>query len=336
MSFILAYRRPKEKLIRPRAPSAPKLQENLIQQLRTKPYRLLKYEELPKWYQDNHFCRSGYRPVSNSWIACLLSIGHLHNESLNIYTHLIPAVGMLFGQILIHVFLNHFYPDVTLGDHAVFSIQANAAVITLLLSSSYHTMICHSQGVENLMLRVDYVGILTLILGSFFTGIYVGFYCEPILCRIYWAMIITLSSITATLVLHPRLQGLKYRPHRTWAFISTALSGFAPIIHGLLLYGWSEMWVRSGMPYWLLEGLVYGIGAFFFITRLPESIWPGRFDIWFSSHQFFHIFVVMASLVHLYGVWIAYDWNYQHQRVCPARHPLSTDPLQPGVQNTFG
>jgi adiponectin receptor len=228
----------------------------------------------------------------------------------------VPGIALLFGQVLVYAGLNYFYPDASIADHTVFSIQVNAAVITLLLSCSYHTMICHSKEVENLMLRVDYVGILTLILGSFFSGIYVGFYCEPLLCRTYWAMIISLSVVTATLVLHPRLQGLKYRTLRTWTFILTALSGFAPIIHGLLLYGWREMWVRSGMPYWLLEGLMYGIGVFFFISRVPESIWPGRFDIWFSSHQFFHVFVVMASLVHLYGVWVAFDWNYTHQRAC--------------------
>lgn len=305
--------------MRSRASSVPKLQDNLIEQLRSKPYNLLKFEELPKWYQDNPFCRSGYRPVSNSWITCLSSLGHLHNESMNIYTHLIPAIGLLVGQFVIHIGLKYCYPEASIGDHAVFSIQVDAAIVTMLLSCIYHTMMCHSQGVENLMLRVDYVGILTLILGSFFSGIYVGFYCEPALRRVYWSMIITLSLVTATLVLHPKLQGVKYRVHRTWAFISTALSGFAPIIHGLLLYGWNEMWVRSGMPYWFLEGIFYLIGAFFFVTRLPESIWPGRFDIWFSSHQFFHIFVVIASLVHLYGVWVAFDWNYQHQRVCPTR-----------------
>ncbi|KIW95450.1 uncharacterized protein Z519_04034 [Cladophialophora bantiana CBS 173.52] len=319
MSFILAYRKPNEKLARARAraPSLPKLHENLAK-LKSKPYRLLRFEELPEWYQGNHFTRSGYRPVSNSWSTCILSLGHLHNESVNIYTHLVPAFCLAVGQVLVYRGLSYFYPDASMADYAVFSTQVGAAIVTMLLSSAYHTLICHSEDIENLMLRVDYVGILTLILGSFFSGIYVGFYCEPLLRRVYWSMIISLSLITAILVLHPKLQGLKYRSHRTWAFISTGLSGFAPIIHGLYLYGWSEMWVRSGMPYWFLEGIVYGIGAFFFFTRIPESIWPGDYDIWFSSHQFFHVLVVIASHIHLYGVWVAFDWNYENQRFCPA------------------
>ena len=123
-------------------------------------------------------------------------------------------------------------------------------------------------------------------------------------------MIVTLSLITSVLVLHPKLQGLKYRSLRTWAFILTALSGFAPIIHGLVLHGWEDMWVGRGMPYWFMEGAVYGVGAFFFVTRIPESIRPGKFDVWGGSHSIFHALVVVASVVHLWGVWRALGWIY--------------------------
>ena len=70
------------------------------------------------------------------------------------------------------------------------------------------------------------------------------------------------------------------------------------------------------MPYYFLEGAVYGLGAVFFALRIPESVWPGRFDIWGGSHQIFHVLVVVASMVHLYGVWDAFGWNYRNQRVC--------------------
>ena len=161
------------------------------------------------------------------------------------------------------------------------------------------------------------MGILALILGSFFSGIYVGFYCLPFERNVYWTMIVTLSFVTSLLVLHPKLQGLAYRDLRTWAFILTATSGFAPIFHGLALFGWDSMWVRSGMPYYLLEGAIYGLGAFFFVTRIPESVRPGKFDIWLSSHQLFHCCVVAASMAHFWGVWKAFGWNYENQRVCP-------------------
>ena len=76
------------------------------------------------------------------------------------------------------------------------------------------------------------------------------------------------------------------------------------------------MWERSGMPYWFLEGVVYGFGAMIFATRFPESKWPGRFDMYGTSHQIFHVFVVGAAVVHLWGVWSAYRWNYENLRGC--------------------
>ncbi|EXJ90434.1 hypothetical protein A1O1_03535 [Capronia coronata CBS 617.96] len=321
MSFILTYRNPKAKLARARHPSNDtNNHEEQLSKFRSQQVPLLNYEDIPEWHRDNHFLQSGYRPVSNSCLSCAQSLGYLHNESLNIYTHLIPAICLIFGHAIVHQGINSFYPEASMLDHIVFHCNVGAAIVTMALSSAYHTLMNHSMHVSHLMLRVDYVGILILIVGSFFSGIYVAFYCEPTIRWSYWAMILSLSIATSALVLHPKLQGLSYRHHRTWAFILTSLSGLAPIVHGLLLYGWKEMWIRSGMPYFFLEGLVYGIGAFFFVTRIPESIWPGSFDIWFSSHQLFHIFVVLASLVHLYGVWAAFDWNYENQRVCPINH----------------
>lgn len=49
-------------------------------------------------------------------------------------------------------------------------------------------------------------------------------------------------------------------------------------------------------------------------THFPESRRPGSFDIWGSSHQVFHISVVIGAMVHLYGILVAFHWNYEHQR----------------------
>lgn len=272
---------------------------------------LHRFEDLPVWYQDNPSIHSGYRPVSYSSHHCFHSWTFLHNETVNIYTHLIPAIFSIFAQLSLQVMLTRHFPHASIQDRLIFSINLFAGTTSLLLSSMYHTLMNHSFHVSSLWLRIDYVGILTLILGSFFSGIYVGFYHEPMLCWAYWFMIISLSLTTAILVIHPNLQGLSYRSLRTAAFVATGLSGFAPVCHGLWLYGWEEMWVRSGMPFWLLEGIIYGVGAFFFATRFPESRWPGKFDIFLSSHQIFHVLVVMGSVVHFAGVLDTYRWHYE-------------------------
>lgn len=47
----------------------------------------------------------------------------------------------------------------------------------------------HSAHFSDLWGRIDYTGIIILILGDFVSGIYVGFYCEPILQNTYWTMV---------------------------------------------------------------------------------------------------------------------------------------------------
>lgn len=269
------------------------------------------FEDLPEWYQDNQWVRAGYRPVSHSTYSCIHSWTYLHNETANIFTHLLPAVACLALQYVLQAQITKHYPHASIEDRLVFATYLLSATVTFFLSAGYHTLMSHSYPVSTLWLRIDYIGILALILGSFFSGIYVGYRNSPPHLYGYWSMIGVLSIISGVLVLHTKYQGLKYRALRTSAFIATAMSGLAPIINGLCLYGWDHMWHQSGMPFWFLEGGFYGIGALFFATRMPESLWPGKFDIWLGSHQIFHILGVVGAMVHFIGVWTAYGWYYR-------------------------
>src|SRR5437588_9882969 len=40
-----------------------------------------------------------------------------------------------------------------------------------------------------LWLQLDFVGVVILTLGGFVSGIYVGFYCDPALQKLYWSMV---------------------------------------------------------------------------------------------------------------------------------------------------
>lgn len=82
-------------------------------------------------------------------------------------------------------------------------------------------------------------------------------------------------------------------------------------MHGLIIYGVRRMWLASGMPYYLLEGAILMLGAFFYAARCPESMRPGRFDVWGCSHNIFHVLVVLATVVHLLGIWRAFAYQYR-------------------------
>ncbi|KIN05001.1 hypothetical protein OIDMADRAFT_101848 [Oidiodendron maius Zn] len=285
----------------------------------TRPSRrptLSSFEELPKWYQDNPFILRGYRPVSDSFRLCWESWFYLHNETVNIFSHLVPAIYFLTAQWLISRYLSAHYPDSSVEDRRVFAFFLLTVTVCFGLSSAYHTLMNHSFSLSHLFLSLDLVGIVVHILGNFVSGIYVIFYCEPTLQRLYWTMIITLCSAMILLTVNSKLQGKSWRTFRVCTFVATALSGFAPLIHGVLYFGFSHMVRHSGMPYYLAEGLLYVVGALFYAMRIPEAFKPGEFDTFGSSHQIFHIFTVLASVVHATGVLTSFNYNYHNRRTC--------------------
>ncbi|CAL9157515.1 heptahelical transmembrane protein ADIPOR1-like [Musa acuminata AAA Group] len=88
-----------------------------------KEYKLLRYEELPEYMKENEFIRDYYRaewPIKNA----LLSFFSWHNETVNIWTHLLGFLVFL-GLTLLH--LSRHVPQVAqLLGHLAWSIPTSA------------------------------------------------------------------------------------------------------------------------------------------------------------------------------------------------------------------
>jgi adiponectin receptor len=78
---------------------------------------------MPKWFKvgNNECVLDAYRPISGSVYASFCSWCYLHNETVNIYSHLIPAVVFLLGEWYILQYLASEYPRVTSTDFVAFS-----------------------------------------------------------------------------------------------------------------------------------------------------------------------------------------------------------------------
>jgi adiponectin receptor len=256
------------------------------------------FEELPPWYQDNELIRHHYRLPTPCVKSLASSIFHLHNETLNIWTHLIGAIIFL-GLTIASAVGPYKFPF-----KIVLTLYAFSACFCFTLSSIFHTLLCHSEKVHRQCLCMDYFGICVLISGSIVPLIYCMFYQEgmEVARTCYIVLILTASAVGGVVNLSPKFSQPLYRPMRAVVFIINAGLGIIPIAHFAILKGVTSAEFQYLMEPLLLVGAFYLVGACFYSFRFPERFWPGKFDIFFASHQFWHVFVVLGASAHYWGV----------------------------------
>ncbi|RUS25486.1 hypothetical protein BC938DRAFT_472082 [Jimgerdemannia flammicorona] len=121
---------------------------------------IVNWEELPHWMQDNIFIHTGYRPENFSYVKCLKSLFYLHNEWVNIWSHLLGAIGFIILLfVTYYVVFQPLSETLRWTDIAVFYAFLAGAITCLGLSASFHTYMCHSEGASAMWNRCDYVGI---------------------------------------------------------------------------------------------------------------------------------------------------------------------------------
>ena len=98
-------------------------------------------------------------------------------------------------------------------------------------------------------------------------------------------------------------------------FVLMGLSAVFPVLHGVKLYGIEHLQRSIGLNWVVLQGVLYIAGAGLYAARVPEKWAPGRFDIWGSSHQIFHVLVLLAAASHLVGLVMAFDYHHSSRAV---------------------
>jgi adiponectin receptor len=164
--------------------------------------RTVAWQKISEWQFDNNYILSGYRPEKVDYLDIFASLGFLHTETCNVYTHLL---GALLLPLVATVFLRYLgepqFLNVLYMDYAMFGLYFWCAEICLVLSALYHLMMPHSHRVEQFWHRMDMLGIVIVTVGTFSSGIYFVFFCEASLQKLHWAII----SLLATVTTHPTL-----------------------------------------------------------------------------------------------------------------------------------
>ncbi|KAL8878679.1 MAG: hypothetical protein Q9198_003564 [Flavoplaca austrocitrina] len=270
---------------------------------------LKQWTQIPSWQQDNEYILSGYRPHTESFIRCIGSLAYIHNETINIFSHLIGAAFFSIAPAYFYTTLTTDDMEVTSADIIVFSTFFYGVSVCFLLSSTYHIISNHSPQVQKFGNQLDYLGIVILMWGSTIPSIYYGFYCDPKLQRVYWCNVSVLASLCIIATLHPNFRHPTFRPYRAAMYAGLGLSAVIFVIHGILLHGWALQNQRMSLDWMALMATFNLLGATIYAARVPEKLRPYKYDIFGSSHQILHVAVILAGLAHMIGLFRAFRFH---------------------------
>ena len=169
-------------------------------------------------------------------------------------------------------------------------IFLGSAIICFICSSIMHLLWVKSVHVCNLTHNVDLSGICLMIFGSAYGLIYYIFKCNLASYYAYLAVLV-LSAVGILICINCKMFNKpKYQNLKVILFVTQACVALCAIIH------WSWMKYkyikfrpeRYVLNFWqnvqflILEMVCYFLGTFFFVSRFPESKFPGVFDLWVS------------------------------------------------------
>lgn len=155
----------------------------------------LTWADLPSWRKDNHYIETGYRRHHPSTLHTILSLSHLHNESVNIYSHLLGALTAVLTSLYLYLVIHPRYASASSHDVLVFGCFFGGAVACLGMSATFHALLSHSAAAAKWGNKLDYTGIVLLIVGSYVPAMYYGFFCQPKLMEFYLVLVSTNTTV---------------------------------------------------------------------------------------------------------------------------------------------
>jgi len=262
------------------------------------------FEKLPAWMKDNEHLHFGHRPELQSFAECFKSIFRIHTETGNIWTHLIGFVAFVIVTVVFYIkpLCATCQLDIDLSEKLIFLTFFIGAILCLACSTLFHTLCCHSQLVSAIFSRLDYAGIAFLIVGSIIPWLYYGFYCQFYTRITYITAVSLLGILTIVLTMLERFNTPDFRVWRTVTFVSLAGASTIPCLHHVAQVGFAAAFMEAYMQCTLAMAALYLTGALLYAARIPERFLPGKCDIWFQSHQIFHVLVIAGAFVHYYGI----------------------------------
>ena len=294
------------------------------------------YSKLPKLINDDKFnplvkhlnlfkydFENLKSDINKIYISSFIKLNETYNkisDNLQKYYYLLNKKFLEFREKLLDLME---FENITFGKYNLNNLNSSrpakklrtwplfifliSAIFCLFFSTTLHLVGNISVNFHRILSRLDYGGICLLITGSCYPPYYYFLYCEPKYRTFYLTFMTTLGLTTFGLCLTDGFNLPEKRILRGSSFLTFGICSGIPIIHfftvGENLKGYNN---DIRLLYWYLGGITYVIGAILYLIRFPEKYFPGKFDIFGSSHQLLHIAVLIASFFHYIGSLDAY------------------------------
>ena len=258
----------------------------------------LRSDEVPAQFREMFIC-SGYRKPYGTAVDCVKSAFLPLNETVNVWTHFVPFLLFLvrFG----FVFSKYRLASETF----VYPLLSFAVGICgfLLMSSGAHLFNSMSPRVRHICFFFDYSAISVYCVGA---GQAFYFYSRSLNSEIFFlnssvafltisCLISVFSTFTCCASRH-RWPKMKY-VIRTLCFVLAFFFNSSPYLHRLLVEPPSQLEIpqeQLARSYFRRHCLFYLISALANVSRMPERLMPGVFDIVGHSHHFLHVFTALG------------------------------------------
>lgn len=256
----------------------------------------LRLSQLPLHLSDNRFIHSGYRAFYST-ADCIRSVFEWHNESINIWTHLISllfCLNVLYD--LVSLLLGGCYSSAQ--DIVLVGVYIGTLIQCYASSTCYHTLSAHKcHSVFHKSKIYDLCGISSVIFGTGLSLVHFGMR-DQLWKRVGYSFMLWLVNATSHAVsLNAKFQSAKFAAKRALYYSVTSVLSTIIVVSGCWRNG---RWLLEtlGRGTILLEAAFFAIGAVVYAAKIPERWRPGRCDFVANGHQIMHLCVMAATGCH--------------------------------------
>lgn len=261
--------------------------------------------QVPALFQEPYIL-SGYRPIHQDWRCYVLSLFQCHNETVNVWTHLLAAPVLLLIWWANAGALG-FTLDVASIPLTLFMVSS---LTYLCLSVAAHLLQSRSEHAHYFFFFLDYVGVAMYqygcSLGHYFYSSEQAWRQSIGMMFLPGAAFFGWLSCAGCCFAKARYRR-PYPPQRKICqLIPTSLAyalDISPIAHRLLTISWTQ---EASLPFHALQIGSFTLAAIFFSCPIPERFFPGRCDFVGQGHQVFHLFLSLCTVFQMQALFLDY------------------------------